>query len=431
MSNSAHTVAAAWTRTRLMFSIVAIGVCVMAVPAPARANDPVMDWNDIARQLIVVPAFSPVQQTRAMAIVQVAVHDAINAITGEYERYYPIGSAPAGASPEAAAIAAANRALTGVVGASMFLTTSYATSLTTHNISPVDPGLAFGESVANQILELRQNDGAAVAAYPYLPPNAGAVGVWTPISSAPAAQALLPGWGNVTPWVLTSGSQFRPGPPPALDSERYAKDYNEILQIGVSMNSPRSAVQTGIALFWRASPTALWNPILRKAVETHNLDLSGTAQAMALFYLAAADASVACWDAKYFYNFWRPQLAIARGDEDGNDATSGDPAWIPLVVPTPPHPEYPSGHTANSGAMASMLALLFDDAPGFVIDATSSTNPGFVRQWFTFSEGVDEVIDARVYSGIHFRNSDEVGARLGRQVARFVATHALRPVKDH
>jgi hypothetical protein len=235
----------------------------------------------------------------------------------------------------------------------------------------------------------------------------------------------------VAPWVLRSGSQFRPDPPPALDSERYASDYNEIIQIGPGVNSTRSAEQTGIAQFWRASPTALWNPILRKAIETHNLDLSSTAQVMALFYLAAADASVACWDAKYFYNFWRPQFAIARGDEDGNGATSGLPGWSPLVLPTPPHPEYPSGHTANSGAMAFTLTLLFDDAPGFVIDATSSTNPGFVRHWFTFSEGVEEVIDARVYSGIHFRNSDEVGARLGRQVARFVVTHALRAVKDH
>ena len=430
MSNAAHTVAVAWTRARLVFASVAMSVGLIAVPATARASDPVMDWNDIARQLIVVPALAPVQQTRAMAIVQIAVHDAINAITGEYERYYPVGSAPAGASPEAAAIAAAYTALTGVVGASPFLTNSYGPSLVTHNISVLDPGLAFGESVANRILALREHDGAALAAYVYLPSDAGDVGVWTPVSAAPAAQSLLPGWGRVTPWVLRSGSQFRPDPPPALDSERYASDYNEIFQIGPSMNSTRSAEQTDIALFWRASPTALWNPILRKAIETHNLDLSGTARVMALFYLAAADASVACWDAKYFYNFWRPQFAIARGGEDGNDATSGLPGWSPLV-PTPPHPDFPSGHTANSGAMAFMLALMFDDAPGFVIDATSSTNPGFVRHWFTFSEGVEEVIDARVYSGIHFRNSDEVGARLGRQVARFVATHALRPAKDH
>jgi hypothetical protein len=157
MSNSAHTVAAAWTRARLVFASVAMSVCVIAVPAPARASDPVMDWNDIARQLIVVPAFAPVEQTRAMAIVQIAVHDAINAISGEYERYYPVGSAPAGASPEAAAIASAYQALTGVVGASTFLTDSYGASLVTHNISALDPGLAFGQSVANRIQVLRKS----------------------------------------------------------------------------------------------------------------------------------------------------------------------------------------------------------------------------------------------------------------------------------
>lgn len=414
----------AWVRPLVL--TVGAGLCVMTVPAPALADDPVREWNDIARQLTVVPALTPIQQTRAMAIVHVAMHDAVNAITAEYERYNPVGPPPAGASPQAAAIAAARRALEGVVGESSFLAESYAASLGRHSIDPADPGLGFGAAIAAGILDLRENDGAAAAAFPYLPPNAGAPGVWTPISSAAAAQAQLPGWGQVRPWVLRSGSQFRPEPPPALDSERYARDYLEVFQLGAIASATRSAEQTGIALFWRASPTALWNPVLRQAVEARQLDLATTARVMALFYLAAADASVACWDAKYVFDFWRPQIAIARGDEDANAATAADPSWRPLV-PTAPHPEYPSGHTANSGAMASVLAMLFGDAPGFVINAASSTNPGFVRQWSAFSEGLDEVIDARVYSGLHFRTADEVGARLGRQVARFVVTHALRP----
>ena len=153
-----------------------------------------------------------------------------------------------------------------------------------------------------------------------------------------------------------------------------------------------------------------------------NLDLSETARAFALLYLAANDASIACWDAKYTYNFWRPQTAIRRGDEDGNDLTTADGSWTPLVA-TPPHPEYPSGHATNSGAMAKILELLFEDNPGVPIVVTLS---GITRQWSSFSEGVQEVIDARVYSGIHFRTSDEVGARLGRQVARFVLKHSLR-----
>ena len=418
------------TPRRLRRLLAAAGmVCMLAAPAAA-ADDPVLEWNAVAAQLTVVPALSPVQQTRVMAIVHVAVHDAVNGISRAYQQYKPAGAPPAGASVEAAAIGAAHRALVGIFGDLDLLKTRYASSIAAHGVSSSDPGLAYGASVADTILALRQNDGAAVAAYVFIPPGAGAPGVWTPISTAPTAQSLLPGWGNVTPFVLRKGSQFRPDGPPALDSERYAKDFNEIVAIGAVASTVRTGEQTQIALFWRASPTAIWNPILRKAIESASLDLSATARAAALFYLAASDASVACWDAKYFYNFWRPQPAIANADLDGNPATGADPAWRPLV-PTPPHPDFPSGHGANSGAMAFVLKELFGDAPGFVIEATSSQAPGFVRHWQTFSEGVDEVVDARVYSGIHFRTADEVGARLGRQVAHFVLTHALRPVRHH
>ena len=147
-----------------------------------------------------------------------------------------------------------------------------------------------------------------------------------------------------------------------------------------------------------------------------------TARTFALVYLAVADASIACWDAKYTHNNWRPEPAIRNGDFDGNDLTAGDATWTPLFT-TPPHPEYPSGHSTNSSAMATILELLFDDNPGVPLVVTIS---GITRQWDTFGAGVEEVIEARIYSGIHFRTADEVGARLGRQVARFVSTHALR-----
>ena len=403
------------------------GTLTICAAAPAfAAQDPVLEWNDVARQLTVVPELSAVEQTRVMAIVHVAMHDAVSAITRDYERYLTTVMPPAGASPEAAAIAAAHAALEHVFGPSDFLASRYAASLAVHGVAPADPGLAFGESVADGIAAARRNDGAALAKYPYLPPGAGTIGVWAPISAAASAQALLPGWGDVTPWVLRSAWQFRPDAPPALDSETYAQDYEEVLRVGALVSSTRTGEQTQIALFWRASPTALWNPILRQAVAHRQLTLAESARVTALFYLAAADASVACWEAKYFYNTWRPQPAIAQGDLDGNPLTIGDSTWRPLV-PTAPHPEYPSGHTANSGAMAGVLSRLFGDDPGFVIEARSSQNVGFVRYWQTFSEGVEEVTDARVYSGIHFRTADTAGARLGRQVAQFVTTHALRP----
>jgi hypothetical protein len=391
--------------------------------AIAQTINPVLEWNATAQQMIVVPAYTAVEQTRAMAIVHVSMHDAVNGITGTYEQYQDDTGRGTGTAA-AAAIAAAYHALTGLLGASDGLVQKYVASLATHGIVPDDPALAYGQSVAEAVLAARHGDGAALASYPYVAPGAGAMGVWVPVSTAPSAQAQLPGWGEVTPWVLRTSSQFRPDPPPALDSGRYARDYNEVLRLGAANSATRTAEQTAIALFWRASPTALWNPILRTAILSRALDLSATARVSALFYLAAADASVACWEAKYFYNTWRPQAAIVNGNHDGNPATAGVPLWRPLVS-TPPHPEYVSGHAANSAAMAFVLAAVFGDEPGYMIQATSSQNVGFVRAWKAFSEGVREVIDARVYSGIHFRAADEAGARLGRQVAQFVLTHSL------
>jgi hypothetical protein len=391
----------------------------------AQAGDVVVEWNQqaVALTLRPTPALAPVQQTRVMAIFHLAVHDAINGITGEYETYLSPPSPPENASPVAAAIAAAHHALKNLFpGNDIMLDERYASSLAANGLSPADPGIAFGTSAAAAILAVRANDHSSEAQFDYTAPGAGEPGVWVRLTSAPA---LLPGWGDVTPFVLRTASQFRPDAPPARNSEQYAKDYNEIKTIGVATGSSRSAEQSQIALFWRASPTAIWNNVLTQLVLTRNFNLSENARLFALFYLAAADASIACWEAKYEYNFWRPQPAIMNGAVDGNDAITGDPAWQPFIA-TPPHPEYPSGHTVNSSAMAKILISEFEDTPGVPIVVTLS---GITREWSSLSEAVDEVIDARVYSGIHFRNSDEVGARMGRQVAQFVSRHALRKSK--
>jgi len=391
-------------------------------PLPAQVSDVVLEWNQQAVALALLPAsaLAPVQQTRVMAIFQVAVHDAVNGITGEYETYLSPAGAPENASPEAAAIAAAHHSLKNLFpGNDAVLDDRYMNSLAAHGLSMADPGIEFGRSAASAILALRSNDHSAQAQFDYDAPGAGDAGVWVRLNNAPA---LLPGWGNVTPFVLRSAAQFQPDAPPALESEQYAKDYYEIKSIGVAGSSTRSAEQSQIALFWRASPTAIWNSILTQVIPTRDLDLSDKAQLFALFYLAAADASISCWKAKYTYNFWRPQAAIRNGDFDRNDLTAGDPTWLPFIA-TPPHPEYPSGHTTNSSAMAKILTSVFNDNPGVPIVVTLS---GITRRWNSFSEAVEEVIDARVYSGIHFRNSDVVGAQMGRQVAQFVLNHALR-----
>ncbi|MGE5814289.1 MAG: vanadium-dependent haloperoxidase [Acidobacteriota bacterium] len=388
----------------------------------AQAADPISEWNQLAVSLTLSPAAAqaPVQQCRTMAIVQVSVHDAVNAITGKYETYSSYPDVPASASPEAAAIAAAHEALTVLFPAqAAMLDIAFQASLTANAVPPSDPGLDFGRSVADAILQLRANDHAAEAQFDYTVPGAGLPGVWERLNGAPA---LLPGWGDVTPWVLRSADQFLPDAPPALTSDLYARDLNEIREIGAKTGSTRSAEQTSIAMFWRASPTAIWNEALKQALAARTFDLSQTAHVFALMYLVAADTSTACWEAKYVYNFWRPQRAIANADLDGNDETVGDPTWLPLL-PTPPHPEYPSAHGCNSSSMAAVLQTTFGDNPGVMLSITLG---GVTRNWQTFSQGVDEVVDARVYSGIHFRNSDEVGVRLGRQVAQFVMTHALR-----
>jgi len=387
------------------------------------SDNAVMEWNQIAMASTVIANQGPLPQSRSLTIVQVAVHDAVNTITGRHTTYLPYAAAPPGASPEAAAIAAAHRTLSALFPLQApALDAARAASLAMRSLTEADAGIGVGETAAAAVLAARVNDGASAAQFSYAAPGAGSPGVWVAIGSAPA---LLPGWGNVTPWIVESGSQFRPDGPPALDSGRWARDYNEVKSLGSLTSTTRTPEQTEIGRFWLATPSAIWNGVARRIIDARALDLSDSARALALMYLSASDAGVACWDAKYTYNFWRPQAAIRNGDLDGNEATAADPAWTPLF-PTPPHPEYVSGHSTNSSAMATTLAFLFGDAPGVTILATSPTNPGFTRQWTTFSEGVDEVINARIYSGIHYRTSNEVGARVGRQVAQFVVHHALR-----
>ena len=398
--------------------------CVGSTPAYASGPcAPLMEWNQFALDATVTAGQGALPQIRSLAIVHASIHDAVNAITGQYRRYLTQGTAPPGASVDAAIIAAANYALTHLFAAqAVDLNLKRAASLAACGSSEANDGIAVGEAAANKIFTLRSTDGAAQATFPYTAPGAGLPGVWVPVGPAPV---VAPGWGKVVPWVIRSGSQFRPEAPPALGSGRYARDFNEVKMFGALSGSARTPEQTQIAIFWDGSPSAIWNSVARGVIGARGLDVSSAARAFALMYIAGADASIACFDAKYTYNFWRPITAIQRADEDGNDNTVPDVTWQPLIT-THQHPEYPSGHSTNSAAMASMLGLIFGDAPGVPIVATSPRNPTFPRNWTTFSEGVDEVIDARVYIGFHFRTSDERGARMGRHVAHFVFNHALK-----
>ena len=395
-------------------------------PLSARANDAVFTWNEIALNATVTANQGPLPQIRSMAIVHLAVHDAVNGITGDYETYQPVADVPGGAAPEAAAIAAAHRTLVVLFPAQAATLNEWrAASLAAEGLTEEDPGIDVGEGTAATILAIAAADGSNMASYPYTAPGAGSPGVWVPVDSRPAA---TPGWGNVVPWVLQSGSQFRPDGPPALTSGRYTRDFLEVWQLGGKTGSTRSGLQGDIARFWLAAPAVLWNQTLRQIVAVRGLDLPATARAFAVFYLAASDAGIACWDAKYTYNFWRPYTAIRQADLDGNPRTAADPSWE-IFLTHGQHPEYPSGHTTNSGAMVAVLTMLFGDDPGVPLTVTSPTNPGFARNWATPGEGLAEVVEARIWSGFHFRTADEVGVRLGRQVAQFVVQTALRDTR--
>ena len=397
----------------------------LSIAGRAAADDtcsPVLEWNQNALRAKVTAAQGALPQIRSMAIVHASMHDGVNSITGAYETYRPAASAPAGASPEAAAIAAASYALTKLFplqGWDSLLEPSLAAC----GLAVTDAGVSVGRAAAEAVLASRPVDEVKNAANDaYVAPGAGLPGVWVKVG--PAAPAA-PRWGQMKTWVIQSGSQFRPDAPPALDSGRYTRDFNEVKTLGALAGSARTPEQTNIAIFWDGSPSAIWNSVARGVIVARGLNLSSTARALALMYLAGADASIACFDAKYTYNFWRPITAIQRAEEDGNDNTVADLTWQPLIT-THQHPEYPSGHSTNSSAMASALGLVFGDDPGVPIVATSPRNPAFPRSWTTFSQGVDEVIEARIYIGFHFRTADETGARLGRQVAHFVVAHALR-----
>ena len=397
----------------------------IVVPAQGFAESVVVDWNAIAISTALATGQGPVPQTRSMAIVAVAVNDAVNAISRRYPTYGVMAPPPAAASLDAAAAGAAYRALTILYPSqSDALDAALAVSLAKYGISVSDPAFWFGESVAEQIVGIRSDDGAAYAQFAYTAPGAGSPGVWVATPPANLA-ALLPGWGQVLPWVLRAGWQFRPDEGPSLTSDQYTRDFNEVKEMGSLTSATRTSEQTNIARFWLTSAAVIWNGALRVVAVERGLDTSEAAHAFALVNLTGADAAIACWDAKFAFNFWRPITAIRNADVDDNPSTSPDPAWVSLA-PTPPFPEFTSGHTVISGAMATMLGLLFGDDPGVTFTVSSPTNPGFTRTWSSFSAGIAEVIDARVWTGIHFRTSDVAGARMGKHVARFVFEHALR-----
>ena len=394
---------------------------------PAVHADVVRDWNRQA--LRPVFAVGP-PQARMLAMVHVAMHDAINSITGEYETYFDRLPADAGASTVAAGAAAAHDVLATLVPV---MAADYDSVLADYVAAIPEPdrssGLAVGHAAAARMLAARSLDGFAVAAtLPYVPGIGAGFWIPTPPANAPA---LLPGFGLVTPFALASPSQFRPDGPPDLSSDQWAADFNEVKRVG-SLNATaadRSPEQSATARFWLGNVIPVIEQLARDVSTTRDLSISEEARLFALLNVAIADAYIAAWDAKYAYNFWRPVTAIRHADADGNPDTAQDSEWLPLA-PTPPFPDYVSGHTAFARASVAVLEQVFGREPfEFTLTNPSTALPVSerVRTYGRFREISIEMIEARVLAGIHFRTADRDGDRLGRQVAQFAITHYFRP----
>ena len=414
-------------------SSLTTGVAILAslvAQTPTR-GDVVTDWDQIMVSSLVEADPSPIVAIRAAAIVQTAVYDAVNGIERRYAPYHVQPAAPPGASVRAAAIAAAHETLISLfpsqqqtLDAAMLASLAGITvDADFQGSQSIARGLAWGKSVADDIISWRNTDGFVPAPAPFL--GGTAPGEWRP-----TPPAFLPGAGPqfayMTPWAMTSPAQFHPDAPPALTSDTYTRDFEEVRSSG-SINSPlRTPDQTLFAQFWQSdSPAGFWNRAAVAVGAERNTTLSENARLLALLNIAMADAVIACWEAKYSYVFWRPITAIRLADTDGNPATEPDPAWTPLLI-TPNFPEYPAGHATSSGAATAVLAAFYGDDTCFSLQ--SPTMPGVTRYYSSFSRASDEVDDARVFGGIHFRNSCEVGQRMGRELAAYILANFLQPV---
>src|SRR5918994_2575587 len=404
------------------------------VATPARA-DTVTDWNAIATTAIVTTAGqSPHASTPSFAMVQGAVYDAVNAIDRGHRPYIAAPTADRSDSRQAAAATAAFRVLAALFPSQLpTLQPLYDASLAAVPDGPArDGGVAAGEAAAAAMLAARANDGRGG---PFTFVIGSEAGDWRP---SPPGFGLDPApWvGNVRPFLVPNTEMLLSDPPNPLTSDAYAEDFAEVRRLGSINSTARTADQTEAAIFWQDHGPALWNRVLRALSRSQGLDTAENARLFAMANLAAADAAIGCWYSKYHWNFWRPMMAIREAASDSNPATEADPAWTPLFDPAtpqfgsplanPPFPDHPAGHGCISGAIVHTLEDFFGtDKTGF---SAFSNRTRTTRSFDRLSDALKEIIDARVWGGIHFRTADVQGAVLGKKVAHWLRTHYFQPV---
>jgi hypothetical protein len=382
---------------------------------------------------------SPQAATLSFAMVQGAVYDAVDAIDRRYRPYLPAPPTNPPTDPsdskEAAAATAAFHVLAGLFPSQLpTLQPLYAASLAAVPDGPgKNGGIAAGTAAAEAMLAKRANDGRNG---PFSFPIGSQPGAWRP---TPPTFALDPApWvGNVQPFLVPSAAMIRSDPPNPLTSSAYAEDFTEVKQVGALASTTRTADQTEAAIFWQDHGPALWNRVLQALSASRGLDIADTARLFASANLASADGAIGCWESKYYWKYWRPITAIREAETDGNPATEADPTWTPLFDPatpqfgpplvTPGFPEHPSGHGCISGAIVHTLQDFFGtDRIAF---SAFSNRTRTTRSYDRFSDALKEVIDARVWSGIHFRTADVQGAVLGKKVAHWLEKHDFQPMR--
>jgi hypothetical protein len=406
---------------------LALAAACLMTPAAARA-DVVIDWNAVMTSA--VAGQNAFNEARIAAITQLAVFEAVNAVTGRYEPYLGTVVAPPGASKEAATIVAAHDVLV------HYLPTTAATVTPARDAALAaipdgqskQDGIALGADAAAAMIAARVGDGSATPQF--YPPAPAAPGVWQATPNSSPAGGVFFHVPNVTPFGLESGDQFRAGPPPALTSFHYARDYFEVKRLGRVDSPYRPQDRSDVARFYGAVlGVQTWNPAVRQVAAAEGRSPTYNARAFALLNMAIVDGLIAVMDTKYHYTFWRPETANRGGATDGNPLTVADPAWTPFIN-VPCHPSYPSAHATIAGGATEIAERLFGKS-GHSITLSSASVPGIVLHYTRFKDIARDIDDARIYGGVHYRFDQEQGGRLGAKVGRHLYHHHLRPEHGH
>lgn len=413
-------------KSKLLFVAQVLTTLLMGSALPAQ--NVVTDWNGIASSTIVANGGKPSATSSVwFAYTSIAVYDAVNAVHGQFQPFYYMGSATSGASDGAAAVAAAHRVLVTYFPAQQAtLDAAFQTSLANITASPdaKNAGVAVGEAAAAALITARTGDGLETNV-PYTP-GIGP-GVWQP-TPPKFAPALTPWLGQMRPFTLTSASQFLPDGPTSLSSDDWVEDYNQVRALGDVNSNVRTPGQTEIGLFWTEHTGRQYARAFSYLAENYNLSVMDSARMMATLWTGFADAAIGCWNAKFTYNFWRPVTAIRSGG--GNSKLTGDPNWTPLGI-TPAHPEYPAAHGCVTGAVSNLIKDYFGTSKvHIVVDSLAFTDGVHTHTFEDTHDLFEEVFWARIYAGFHYHHSLEDGGRLGQRVSKQLVSEHFRPLTE-